>query len=228
MALRVPASQGGAHEEAKMTPGILDRFRTLPTIPHPSTFAGPAQVRAYWEGLRRKAALPTRAALDPRGLGGVLDRVFLAEGIGTGLARVRIAGSALTEFAGTDLRGLPLSCLFTPTARPVLADALEPVLAGTALAEIDLGSDRSHPGQPVARLLLLPLVDKTGGRQVLGVIGLAPAVRSCKLEVLARRSERLSLAPVACPPASGPAPLAAPATPSAGRRGHLRLVHFNA
>ena len=207
-----------------MTLGFLDRIRPRADVAHPATFAGPAQVRAYWEGLRQGAALPTRAALDPRGLSGVLDRVFLAEGIGRGLARVRIAGSALTEFAGTDLRGLPLSCLFTPAARPVLGDALEPVLAGTELAEIDLGSDRNHPGQPVARLLLMPLQDDAGCRQMLGVIGFAPAIPACKLEVLARRCERLNLAP---PPQLAPSTPPQVAPPS-GRGGHLRLVHFNA
>lgn len=210
-----------------MTPGFLDRFRPRAAVAHPASFTGPAQVRAYWEGLRQGAALPTRAALDPRGLSGALDRVFLAEGIGKGLARVRIAGSALTEFAGTDLRGLPLSCLFTPAARPVLGDALEPVLAGTALAEIDLGSDRSHSGQPVARLLLLPLQDDAGCRQVLGVIGFAPAIPACKLEVLARRSERLDLPPMPHP-AFSPTLQVAPHAPSAGRGGHLRLIHCNA
>ena len=50
-----------------MTLGFLDRIRPRADVAHPATFAGPAQVRAYWEGLRQGAALPTRAALDPRG-----------------------------------------------------------------------------------------------------------------------------------------------------------------
>ncbi len=207
-----------------MTLNFLDRFRPRATTPQPSAFAGPAQVRAYWEGLRQGAALPLRAALDPRGLGGVLDRVFLAEQIGKGLAQVRIAGSTLSDFAGTDLRGLPLSCLFTPDARPVLAETLEQVFAGQALAEIDLGSDRAKAGQPVARMLLLPLQDGGDCRQLLGVIGLDQALDACKLRVLARRTERLDLPEVARS-ANRPAPLPEQALPSTVCRGHLRLVH---
>lgn len=185
---------------------------------------GPSQVRAYWEGLRREGALPARAALDPRGFGEVLDRVFLAERIGTGLAQVRVAGSALAEMAGTDLRGLPLSCLFSPGSRPLLALALEEVFAAPAVAEIDLGRDRGQTGLAIARLLLLPLEDEGDCRQVLGVIGFQAGTTACKLHVLGRRSERLSV-----PSGDVEVPSAAePAAVVAARRGHLRLVHFDA
>jgi hypothetical protein len=43
---------------------------------------GPAEVRAYWEGLRRDGAIPARTDLDPRGMADVLDQVFVAERIG--------------------------------------------------------------------------------------------------------------------------------------------------
>ncbi|OYW44709.1 MAG: hypothetical protein B7Z31_16160, partial [Rhodobacterales bacterium 12-65-15] len=71
--------------EAIMTLSFLDHFRsrTAPPVQVP-VFDGLAQVRAYWEALRRPGILPARAALDPRGLGNVLDKVFLAERIGPG------------------------------------------------------------------------------------------------------------------------------------------------
>lgn len=199
-----------------MTLRFLDRLRQRDVV-SVASLDGPGQVRAYWEGLRRGAALPSRAALDPRGFGGVLDRVFLAERIGKGLAQVRIAGSALAGLAGTDLRGLPLSCLFTAESRPVLALALEEVFTGLAVADIDLGSDRDHGGLAVARLLLLPLQDEGDCRQLLGVVAMGPGMTACKLQVLARRSERLVL-PVAVPAAL------APPLPEVRRHGHLRLV----
>lgn len=189
----------------------FSRKRALAALP------GPAQLRAYWEGLRTGGAIPQRLQLDPRGLDGILDRVFLAEGIAPGLVQVRIAGSALAEMAGMDLRGLPLSCLFAAEGRPVLADALGRVLAGDVLAELDLGSDRGRTGLVVARLLLLPLADAGNRRLVLGAFGLAPgAMPAGKFQVLARREERL------CPPAA-PVPEAKPAP--IRQRGHLALVH---
>jgi hypothetical protein len=142
-----------------MTLGFLDRLRSRRDFSPPQVIDGLAQARAYWEGLRAGQALPARRAVDPRGLVGVLDRVFLADRIGRGVARVRIAGSALTDFAGTDVRGLPLGCLFNAPSRERLSDTLEQVFAGPAVGEIDLGSDRMLGGGLVGRLLLLPLDD---------------------------------------------------------------------
>jgi hypothetical protein len=200
-----------------MTLGFLDRLRPQARPALPQVIHGLAQTRAYWEGLRQGRALPQRKAVDPRGLVGVLDRVFLADRIGRGVAQIRIAGSGLTDFAGTDVRGLPLSVLFGPESRGLLSDTLEEVFTGPALAEVELGSDRS-PG-PVARLLLLPLDDDAGGRLVLGVMGFAEDTPArCKLQILSRREEVLCLAAA---PVENIQPAAAPIR----RRGHLALVH---
>lgn len=207
-----------------MALGFLDRFRQRTVLAMPLIQEGTSQVRAYWAALRQGGALPARAALDPRGFGGVLDRVFLAERIGKGLAHVRIAGSALTELAGTELRGLPLSCLFTAESRPLLAQALEEVFTGPAIVEIDLGSDRGSTGLAIARLVLLPLEKEGDCRQVLGVFGLADGPGAGKLQVLARRSERL----VVTAPQPVPQPLVEQEPRPSGRAGHLRLVQFDA
>ena len=176
-----------------MTLTFLDRLRPRPALPPHPVFDGLAQIRAYWEGLRGIASLPARASLDPRGLSGVLDRVFLADRIGTGLAQIRLAGSALTEFAGADLPGLPLSCLFTPESRSLLAQSLEKVFADPAVVEIDLGSDRNRVGTVMARLLLLPLAEAGDRRSMLGAVSFAAGATPCKLQILARREERLML-----------------------------------
>ena len=206
-----------------MTLNLLDRLRARPA-PQP-VFDGLAQIRAYWEALRSAQSLPSRAALNPRGLSGVLDSVFLADRIGTGLAQVRLAGSALTAFAGTDLPGLPLSCLFTPESRPLLAQSLEKVFADPAVVEIDLGSDRSRVGTVMARLLLLPLAEDGDQRSMLGAVGFALGAAPCKLQILARREERLVLPTRQIAPPD----VIAQATHAPARRfGHLTLVHSNA
>lgn len=205
--------------ETKMTLGFLERLRPQPRPALSQVIHGLAQTRAYWEGLRQGSALPQRKAVDPRGLVGVLDRVFLADRIGRGIAQIRIAGSGLTDFAELDVRGLPLSCLFGTESRGLLGDTLEKVFTGPAVAEIELGSDRNPGAGTVARLLLLPLDDDAGGRLVLGVMGFAETRPArCKLQILARREEAIHVAPA--PVAETPAP-AAPIR----RRGHLALVH---
>ncbi|MES2916229.1 MAG: PAS domain-containing protein [Pseudomonadota bacterium] len=202
-----------------MTLGFLDRLRPRRDPALPVVFAGLSQTRAYWEGLRHGPALPSRRDVDPRGLVGVLDRVFLADRIGRGLAQIRIAGSGLNDFAGADVRGLPISCLFGPDSRSPLAETLEHVFIGPAIAELDLGSDRAPGDGLVARLLLLPLTDETGGRLVLGVMGFAdPAPSSCKLQIRSRREERLVLDPVQTVAAK-------PQVTPIRRMGHLSLVH---
>lgn len=208
---------------------FLDRFRSRPATPSPMVFDGLAQVRAYWEALRSQGGLPGRSALDPRGLSGILDRVFLADRIGQGLAQIRVAGSGLADFAGADLRGLPLSCLFAADSRPVLAQSLERVFAEPALAEFDLGSDRSRQGQTAARLLILPLAEEGGSRPLLGALSFAPEFRSaCKFQILARREERI----VPFAPLTQSVPLTSAFAPEEHprpilRRGHLSLVHIS-
>lgn len=169
-----------------------------------AVFAGLAQVRAYWEALRKEGGIPDRTQLDPRGFGGVLDRVFMAERIGMGLVQVRIAGSALTEVAGVDLRGLPLSCLFAAEARDTLALALEPVTEGRSIVELDLGTTRGGAGVQ-GRLLLLPVSDGPDRRLVLGCLGLANGLlcRHPKLTILRQQGEQVA-------PVTPPRPVAAP------------------
>lgn len=219
MARRMGGLQAAsAGERCRMDLKLLDfgKRRARRPAPAPMVFPGPSQVRAYWEGLRVGGAIPDRTALDPRGLGGVLDRVFLAERIGRGLVQVRIAGSGLAELAGIDLRGLPLSCLFTAEARPALGEVIEAVAMGAKVAELDLASDRGN-GQPVARLLLLPLNDGPDRRLVLGCIGSEGVPPRSKFQILRRMEERLVVAPRVAPSAP-PAPVR--------RYGHLTLVDF--
>lgn len=199
-----------------MTLSFLDRLRPRRDPAALPVFEGLAQVRAYWEGLREGGGLPQRSRLDPRGMTGVLDRIFLVERIGRGLAQLRIAGSGLGDFAGMDVRGLPLSCLFTPESRPLLAQSIEMVFDAPAIAEIDLASDRLGGGSLLARLVLMPLADPGGGKLALGAIGFATGTRACKLQILARREERLTLSP---------ARPAVPVPQPARRFGHLALVH---
>jgi hypothetical protein len=121
-----------------------------------------AEVRAYWEGLRSPGGLPDRAEIDPRGIAGALDSTFMAERIGPGLARFRIAGSRLAEIMATDPRGLPLSLLVVPEARVRLAALLERVFRGDPV-EIGVAASLGlMRGVVQGRLLLLPLNDRSG------------------------------------------------------------------
>lgn len=141
------------------------------------------RVRGYWEGLIGPGgALPEPAALDPRGLLPALEDVFLAERIGEGLLRLRIAGRRVSAPAGVDMQSLPLSAMFLPEARPALAHTVERVCNHNSLVTMELRAE-GGPGRPAltARLLLLPLAVPLRGQptvlgclSTLGEIGRAP------------------------------------------------------
>ncbi|NJM82617.1 MAG: PAS domain-containing protein [Tabrizicola sp.] len=195
--------------------------------------AGPqreaAELRAYWESLRHDGGIPARRDIDPQRIGPMLERVFVAERIGAGLAQIRIAGSAVNEFAGVDARGLPLSCLFPPGARLRLATLLEQVFAGPSAIELQIRPERQKHQPVEATLLMLPLKDDRGATMLMiGCISFGGDLRRARdrFTILRTREERLIL-PV---PAAEPAPQqafaeAAPAPLPARSRAHLRLVH---
>ncbi|MGL6212109.1 MAG: PAS domain-containing protein [Paracoccaceae bacterium] len=131
--------------------------------PEGPRFAALSEVRAYWEGLRDGGALPRREQIDPRGIAGALEHVFLIERIAPGLARFRLAGMGVSDVMGMDVRGMPLSSLFEPAGRDKLTPALETVFRDSVALDLWLEAERGI-GRPMleARMLLLPLVSTRG------------------------------------------------------------------
>lgn len=137
-----------------------------------------AEMRGYWQALRRNGALPRRSAIEPRGMAGALAGAFLVERIAPGIARLRVAGRQIGDLLGMEGAGLPLSALFEPLARPRLAEVLEACLTAPATLDLRLGSD-SGIGRPRlrARMVLLPVASDFGrGEMALGCLCLAGAV----------------------------------------------------
>lgn len=128
-------------------------------------------VQAHWEDLRAGRAAPARSEVDPRSMAACLDKVFVAELIAPGVARVRLAGQHLAELIGMEPRGMPLSVLFEGAGREELASALRQVQQGARVV-LPLRSDKAM-GQPVmdGMLALMPLTDSAGRMtRVLGVL----------------------------------------------------------
>ncbi len=63
-------------------------------------FRALSQVEAYWEGLRQGRDVPMRSDIDPRGIEDALEYAFILERIAPGLARLRVAGSHLSDVMG--------------------------------------------------------------------------------------------------------------------------------
>lgn len=183
-----------------------------------------SEIRAYWEALRGDRLVPSRAELDPRGMARSIEQAFVAERVAAGVMRFRVAGLALADLAGFDVRGMPVSALFTAAGRVRLAAACEAMFATPSAAEISLDAERGI-GRPAcaACLLLLPMRTDDGTiSRALGCIvtdgriGRRPRrfeVTDVRLTPLAGRAERTPV-PVPAQPvaalAEAPAPFAHP------------------
>lgn len=204
---------------------VMDRFQSGRSL------SPLRQAEAYWSALRDgTAAVPSRAQIDPRGLGNILGQTFILERIAPGLARFRLAGQNLNDLAGMEVRGMPLSAFFTPAARAGAGAILTRLFDDPAVAELTLtGEPRPRRPAAEARMILLPLrgasgeIDRALGVLVAEIAGGAPPWR---FDIAGHR-----LRPVAGPRApragieTSPAPGFAEAqTPLAGRAPHLRLV----
>ncbi|KIC42748.1 diguanylate cyclase [Ruegeria sp. ANG-R] len=130
------------------------------------------QAEAYWTALLTGDGVPMRAQIDPRGLENILEYTFILERIAPGLARFRLAGSHLNNLAGMEVRGMPLTAFFEPSARDDVKSVLDQVFTGPAVAELDLLSKGKLGRVSLqARMILLPLKSDLGDvSRVLGVM----------------------------------------------------------
>ncbi|WP_299626242.1 PAS domain-containing protein [uncultured Tateyamaria sp.] len=190
-----------------------------------------SQVEAYWEGLRGMRMMPKRSEIDPRGIESALEYTFVLERIAPGMARIRIAGSHLSDLMGMEVRGMPLTSFITPPGRRQVSDALEEVFQRPAVSELrlsgEVGVNKPHMD---ARLLLLPLKSDLGDvSRVLGCfvaqgdIGRAPR----RFDVVGAKIRSIS-APSTLP-ASQPDPKPEPAPMRTGVDGFAEpKVRFEA
>jgi hypothetical protein len=204
------------------------RPQRTPTLRESAPLQDIVSVRKYWESLRHDGGIPKRSDVDPRSLDFALDRIFVAERIGTGLAQIRISGAVLNETAGLDARGLPLSCLFAPEARLRLAAVAERVFSDHVAAEVHLQTERKD-GLPSlqARLLMLPLTDFQGqtGNLMLGCLAYIGARgQGARRFQIDRAMEERLVVPVQAQAVKPTYQLAEPKAP-APKHPHLRLVY---
>ena len=130
------------------------------------------EVEAYWEAIRAGRLVPRRSDIDPRGIERALEFAFILERVAPGIARLRIAGSHLSDLMGMEVRGMPLSAFMAPQARNALGEILEEVFDSPAKALVELHAERGI-GKPAieARLLLLPMKSDLGDiTRVLGCL----------------------------------------------------------
>lgn len=197
-----------------------------------------SEIRAYWDALRDGREVPFRSEIDPRGIERALEYAFVLERIAPQVARFRLAGTHLNDLMGMEVRGMPLTALFTPKSRTEVSDILQVVFGGPKTAELTLRAETGF-GKPEmhAKLLILPLKSDLGDiSRALGCfmaegpIGRAPR----RFDLIECTVSPIEIAPqTQRRPLRHPFPdgFAEPPTPYSGSmptvirsRGHLKLV----
>lgn len=83
------------------------------------------QAEAYWTALRSDQSIPFRSQIDPRGIDQILEYAFILERVAPGVGRFRLAGQHICKLAGMEVRGMPISALFSASGREGITAVLE-------------------------------------------------------------------------------------------------------
>lgn len=164
---------------------------------------------AYWHALCQDGQIPARSAIDPRGIESALENAFLLEKISPTMAKIRVAGSLMSDLMGMDVTGMPLSTLIAADDRDAFGAAVGSLFAGPSIVKMALKGQEGF-GRPAlaGSLIILPLRSDFGEvTRALGAIvtdskiGRAPR----RFHVADVSVKTLDLQP-ARPKASSPAP----------------------
>lgn len=121
------------------------------------------QVEAHWEKMRATDTVPTQMSVSPDALDEALANCFVLERVAPTIARFRVAGKQLNDLMGIDVRGMPLSTLFSEAGRQSLAEVVQSVCEGPEIAEIPITATRGLRRSVLrGRVLLLPLKGRDG------------------------------------------------------------------
>ena len=192
-----------------------------------------AQVEAYWHGLHAGGDIPARADINPRGIDAALPCTFVLERVAPRVTRMRVAGHALCDLMGMELRGMPLSALFDTGSRDALAALVTALFDRPATCRMSLLRKRRFGFAPLrAQAVLLPLRGHDGAiSHALGAIEISggksdtPA-RPTRFELAGSGMQPLATGAEegTTGPGTTPAAFAEPAAPFDGAAPRLRLV----
>lgn len=122
-----------------------------------------ARLEQSWWSVADASGVAPRRAITAQLIGPALPHAFIAERIAPGHARIRVAGQELASIVGTELRGMPLSCLLGVESRTLFADRLAICFERPAIVDMPLHAPRRFARPALdGRMLLLPLMGDDG------------------------------------------------------------------
>lgn len=149
----------------------------------------------YWDRLRAGRRTPYRNEIDPRDMTCDVRNLFILENLGRGNIRFRLAGTAIVEAFGMELRGMNARAIMSAASREsftaLIAEALED--PGTGFARLVASDDENS----VWEVSLLPLRSDFGMTdRIIGcLVQVAGAKRTGQLP-LRFRIEHMSVEPI--------------------------------
>lgn len=160
---------------------------------------------AYWDALRADRTVPFRSEVDPRAMRCDPRNLFILEDLGRDNIRFRLAGTALVEAFGMELRGMSARSMMQGKARESFGALISETLAEPGVGYARLR--RQGGARDVWEVLLLPLRSDFGQiDRLIGclhpVSGVAPMAGT---EPLSFAIEEMSIRPIegTTPPRAG-------------------------
>ncbi|MGF1501277.1 MAG: PAS domain-containing protein [Paracoccaceae bacterium] len=131
-----------------------------------------AEIRAlhrYWQTLRNGRQVPFRAEVDPRDMDCDARNLLILEDLGGGNVRFRLAGTALVDAFGMELRGMSARSIMAGKARESFGALIAETLAEPGIGYARLTSEID--AAEVWEVLLLPLKSDFGATdRILGCL----------------------------------------------------------
>ncbi len=112
----------------------------------------------HCEALRADRIAPRRSEIDPRRIENVLEQAFILECTADGEARFRIAGMALGDLMGMEVRGMPATALVQPQDRARFSALLRDLCRNAEIADLTLATVSGAR----AEMPLLPMTGEDG------------------------------------------------------------------
>ena len=169
---------------------------------HPQTRA----LHRYFEELRGNRAAPLRAEVDPRDMPCRASHLFILENLGRGQLRFRLAGSALADAFGMELRGLNVRMMMEGRGRESFAALIEECLAEPGIGYARLA--RSDRPEELWETLLLPM--RSDGGAIDRVLGSLVALAETPPARRGRAGLSFAIAEMTIRPIREGAPVAGP------------------
>lgn len=112
-------------------------------------------LQSYWETVRAGRKTPMRSDIDPRQMACDARNLFILEDLGHGNIRFRLAGTAIIDAIGLELRGMNARSIMAPSARESFSALIGEVLEdpGTGYARLRGTADEDV----IWEISLLPL-----------------------------------------------------------------------